>query len=95
MYEVKWTNRASLKYYETLHYWDSHNKSDSYSKKIVNETAKTISLIKSNPKIGRIFQTKEGKVRRVLVFMKFSIYYRVIGETIEIVAFWSNSQKPL
>lgn len=93
MYVVKWTNRASLKYYKTLHFWNNHNKSTFYSKRIVKETSDAINLIKSNPNIGRLLETQEGIVRRLLILRKFSIHYRIIDETIEIVAFWSNAQE--
>lgn len=93
MYVVKWTNRASLKYYETLRFWNNHNKSTFYSKRIARETSEAINLIKSNPNIGRLLETQEGTVRRLLILRKFSIHYRIIDETIEIVAFWSNAQE--
>lgn len=94
MYVVKWTNRASLAYYRTLIFWNKHNESTAYSKKIMLETTRAIELIQSNPKIGRVITTKEGEVRRILVLRKFAIHYRLMRGIIEITTFWNNSQNP-
>lgn len=37
MFEIKWTPEAEKLYFETLEYWINHNKSNSYSLKIIAE----------------------------------------------------------
>lgn len=92
MFEIKWTLEAEKLYFETLEYWINHNKSSTYSLKIIAEVERKEKLLSNNPFIGAIiFGTKE-QVRRVLVLENFSIHYRVNKTTVEILSFWANKK---
>ncbi|MFL9833986.1 type II toxin-antitoxin system RelE/ParE family toxin [Chryseobacterium terrae] len=95
MFKIKWTPEAEKLYFETLEYWVNHNKSNTYSLKIIVEVERKEKLLSNNPFIGAIiFETKE-EVRRVLVLENFSIYYRVKKTTVEILSFWANKKDSL
>ncbi|SEG03154.1 Plasmid stabilization system protein ParE [Halpernia humi] len=94
MFQVKWTDEAEEKYFETLEFWIENNKSTTYSKKIVNEVIYTESLLKDNPLIGQIVEGTKDEVRRVLVLYNYSIFYRINENIIEIISFWANKMNP-
>ncbi|MCY0967654.1 type II toxin-antitoxin system RelE/ParE family toxin [Chryseobacterium wangxinyae] len=94
MFKVKWTSEAQEQYFKTLEYWIEHNKSSSYSEKIIKETMYTESLLVQNPFIGLIVENTNDEVRRVLVLLNFSLFYRITSDTLEIISFWGNKMNP-
>ena len=83
MWKLEWTLEAEMQYYDILSYWTNHNKSNSYSIKIMNEVEKSEDLLIYNP----------FKIRSLLVLKNFSIIYR-ITDRIEILSFWDNRNDP-
>lgn len=52
MFQIKWTKKALLSLAETLEYWNIHNSSETYSKKLRIEVKKKQLELSENPKIG-------------------------------------------
>lgn len=94
MFEIKWTLEAETLYFENLEFWIIHNKSSSYSLKIIEEVERKEKLIADNPYIGALVEGTEEEVRRVLVLENFAIHYRINKLTIEVLSFWANKQNP-
>lgn len=92
MFQVKWTRKALFSFADTLIYWNKHNSSEKYSKKLRREIEKAEKLISENPGIGSLSEI-EG-VRYVLIDKNFSLYYRVNKNSVEILAFWDNRRNP-
>ena len=92
MFEIKWTPEAERLYFETLKYWINHNKSNSYSSKIIDEVERKDKLLANNPFIGAKIIGAKDEICRVLVLEKFSIHYRIQRTTIEVVSFWANKK---
>ncbi|SDF80990.1 type II toxin-antitoxin system RelE/ParE family toxin [Epilithonimonas hungarica] len=92
MFEIKWTPEAEKLYFETLEYWINHNKSNTYSLKIIKEVERKEKLLANNPFIGAIIIGAKDEVRRVLILENFSLHYRINKTTIEIVSFWANKK---
>ncbi|MDP9957357.1 plasmid stabilization system protein ParE [Epilithonimonas hungarica] len=92
MFEIKWTPEAEKLYFETLEYWINHNKSNTYSLKIIKEVERKEKLLANNPFIGAIIIGAKDEVRRVLILKNFSLHYRINKATIEIVSFWTNKK---
>lgn len=92
--EVSWSYEAEIQYYDTLLFWIEKIKSEKYSEKIEKEVAKISNTLKTFPKIGAIYESKE--IRRVIILSNFSIFYRILEEQneIEIIAFWDNRNDP-
>ena len=92
--EVSWSYEAEIQYYDTLLFWIEKTKSEKYSEKIEKEGAKISNILKTFPKIGAIYESKE--IRRVIILSNFSIFYRILEEQneIEIIAFWDNRNDP-
>ncbi|EPE00382.1 type II toxin-antitoxin system RelE/ParE family toxin [Capnocytophaga sp. oral taxon 336] len=95
MWKLEWTPEAEMQYYDILSYWTNHNKSNSYSIKIMNEVEKSEDLLIYNPFIGQehYLSTPYFKIRSLLVLKNFSIIYR-ITDRIEILSFWDNRNDP-
>lgn len=92
MFEIKWTPEAESLYFETLEYWINHNKSNSYSLKIIDEVERKEKLLADNPFIGSGVIGAKDETRRVLILENFSLHYRIHETTIEIVSFWANKK---
>ena len=92
MFRIIWSHQAESDYIHTLQYWIEHNKSNTYSLRLITEVEKTEKLISNNPGIGSLSEI-EG-VRYVLVYKNFSLYYRVNENSVEILAFWDNRRNP-
>ena len=91
MKKIEWTLRAKKEFDNTFNYWISHNKSDIYSQKLLDETLRKVNLIAENPLIGEIVLRN---LRRVLVLENFSIIYMTTKNIIKISAFFDNRRNP-
>lgn len=89
--EIVWTATALKQRNYIFQYWNERNKSKIYSQKLNTKVKERIGLLKSNPNIG-IKTELEGT--RAVSLGHFSIFYKRIGETIYITAFWDNRQDP-
>ncbi|MDR2205215.1 MAG: type II toxin-antitoxin system RelE/ParE family toxin [Flavobacteriaceae bacterium] len=91
---VNWTKEAEINFDDTLEYWRNRNQSDTYSEKIILETRKTQNSIADNPHLAR-FHDNANTYQRIFFKGKFSLFYKIKGETILITRFRDNRQKPL
>ncbi len=88
---VVWTRTADLQFVGILEYWVKRNKSNSYSKKLIELVAERIKQISKTPFIYKLTDFEDT---RVASLGNFSIYYKVNEEQIIIYAFWDNRQDP-
>lgn len=54
MFQIKWTRKALNSFTDTLKYWNVHNSSEKYSKKLRKEVEKKQKQIAENPEMGSI-----------------------------------------
>ena len=90
----KWIRKAERELINILEYWIEHNKSDSYSRKIVQEI-KAIEEIKENPYFLSIYFPEHNVFKKLFLNNRFSIYYRIENDVVIILHFRSNKQKPI
>ncbi|WP_297337732.1 type II toxin-antitoxin system RelE/ParE family toxin [Algoriphagus sp.] len=88
---VIWTKTADLQFIGVLKYWVNRNKSTTYSKKLLDLVSKKTRQLSKRP---FIYKSTEFNGVRVAPIGNFSIYYKVDGLQITIVAFWDNRQDP-
>jgi hypothetical protein len=93
--EVIWTNEADISYNENLEYWANRNQSNLYSKRIILETKKIESSIANNPYFLARYHENIGLYQRTFFKGKYSLYYKIEKNSITIIHFRSNKQKPL
>ena len=93
MVELKifWTETAINQRNLVFKYWNTRNKSTSYSKKLNNSIIERTEVLKSNPYLGRI---TEFKNTRRLPLKHYSILYQKYNYKIIITGFWDNRQNP-
>ncbi|EJU30725.1 MULTISPECIES: type II toxin-antitoxin system RelE/ParE family toxin [Capnocytophaga] len=96
--KVTWSAVAKIQYYDTLIFWNEHNQSNEYSKKIRAKIKEASSKLSSFPKIGKE-RPEDREVRQIIVLSHFSLFYRIyeINEDlteIVIVTFWDNRNDP-
>ena len=93
MRSVKWSHQAKKEFENIFNYWVNRTKSSTYSNKIIQETDKTIQIIRNSPEIG--IHTNYLGVQMCLLLNTFYIIYRINDNQLEILKFWDCRQDPL
>lgn len=88
---VRWTKTADIQYVAILEFWVQHNKSATYSKKLIHKVATLTKQIAITP---FLFRGTEIENVRVASLGNFSIFYIIYQDEIIIVSFWDNRQNP-
>ena len=89
--KIYWTKTALLVFKEVLDYYNLKSGNDNYSKnlfKLVSDSTKSILNYKL---IG--IEVKNTPYRKFII-EKYSIFYKLSENNIEIVLFWSNKKNP-
>ena len=90
-YKIHWTVHALNDLQNTISYLEE-NFSDKEIRKLSAKIENTIELISINP---NIFQMSDIKgVYKVVVVKYNTLYYRIRGNSVEILSFFSNRQSP-
>ena len=88
-YNILWTTNALNDLEKTIEYLEN-NFSEKEIKKLAQKIENTAELISQNP---NIFPQSKNIYKAVI--LKFnSMYYRVKGDDVEILSFFSNRQNP-
>ncbi len=82
---------AEKEYFSNLEYWIDHNKSEKYSLKIIDEVEKIEDLLMANPYIGKITNF-ELEVLKVIILKRFYLYYTIVENTVNIIAFKATKE---
>lgn len=88
---VVWTRTADIQFIGVLEYWVKRNKSNTYSKKLLQLVTNRTSQIAQQP---FLYKSTDFKDIRVASLGNFSIYYKISDKEIIITAFWDNRQDP-
>jgi len=82
MFEIVWENQASEEFLAILEFWNNHNGSNSYSRKLFTEIKEAEELLEKNPEAGS--ETN------------FSLFYTVSKKEnyIYILSIWDNRRNP-
>lgn len=86
-----WSEIAVAQRKAIFEYWNSRNKSFSYSRKLNSQINERLQLLKQNPDIG-----KPSIINgvRAISLGHFSIIYEYSSSSIVILNFWDNRQDP-
>ena len=90
-YRIYWTNNALAELAATITYL-KENFSDKELRKLAFKIESTIQLISINPNVVPKSEIKD--IYRVVIFKYNTMYYRIQGDNIEILSFFSNRQDP-
>lgn len=88
---VVWTRTADIQFIGVLEYWAKRNKSNTYSKRLLQLVTNRTSQIAQQP---FLYKSTDFKDIRVASLCNFSIYYKISEKEIIITAFWDNRQDP-
>ncbi len=91
-FKIFWTELALIELEDTIIYLQE-NWTNREVQNLASEIETTLALVASNPEVFQISDKKKD-VRRAVVAKLNSIYYRITGQTIEIVSFYSNRKNP-
>jgi plasmid stabilization system protein ParE len=90
--EIVWTHKAGASFYKNLDYLQ-HNWNIDVANDFEFETFRTIAIIEKNPLIG-MYDTDFG-CNKMLVVKQIYLLYKIIDNTIVLLIFWDNRQKPI
>lgn len=89
---IIWTEQAELTYLNNIEYL-LENWEDSVVTNFIHETERVLSLLATQPNIGRY--DPFYKCYRFLVVEQVSIFYMIDPDCIVLKTFWDNRQKPI
>lgn len=89
-FRVLWTDHALNELEDTFEYLEN-NWSEKEIVKLALKIEHTIELISKNPEMFQ-FSLVGNEIRQAVVMKHNTMYYRITGETIEVLSFFSNRQ---
>ncbi len=89
--KIVWSNRAKIKLFDILDFYNERNKSKTYSKKLYKRFKKELLLLKKQPEIG--IKTDLDNVRGLIV-EDFILFYEIYPEMIVVHTVWDCRQNP-
>lgn len=89
--EVIWTEKAEINNRQKLMYL-LENFGRKSVQKFISKTRETIRVIETNPKAGS--WEEEFGFYKILIVKQVYLFYRIEGNTIFLLNFWNNKQKP-
>lgn len=89
--KIEWTATAEKQFFLLLDYWIERNQSDAYAKKLSRLVWERLEFIAQHPLATLL--TSYPDTRKVAMG-HFSIFFKIIDDTIFITAFWDNRQDP-
>jgi hypothetical protein len=93
--KIEWSHEARMMITQTVNYWNERNQSYSYSNKILKEVDSLQKSILKNPYFLARRHENLGLYQRVFFKGKFSLYYKIEKDSITVIYFRSNKQKPV
>lgn len=91
-YRIVWTEHALQELKQTIEYLEKEW-SDKAIQNLAAELEHTLEVLAKNPDLFQSSRQSNG-VRRAVVATYNNLYYRVLGDAVEIVSFFSNRQNP-
>ncbi|MCL2649588.1 MAG: type II toxin-antitoxin system RelE/ParE family toxin [Candidatus Azobacteroides sp.] len=92
MFSIRWETKAIEEQTSIFDFWDKHNKSKTYSRKIFKEIKQIENLLIKNPNMGTL--TDFCNIRKVIVLSNFFLFYKVVDNIIYILTMWDNRRNP-
>ncbi len=89
--KIVWAKEASTERNNIIAYWNWHNKSNIYSKKLLLLIKGAINSIKKSPEVGKPTNRPDTKLR---IVRDYFIVYRIKDDTIHILSIWDTRQNP-
>lgn len=89
--QIIWTERAQKERKEIFTFWNTHNKSSLYSRKLNELIKESLKLICKHPFIGK--PTNEEHVR-VKILKAYLIIYEIAPKEIVVLSIWDSRQNP-
>jgi len=89
--QIIWTERAQKERIEIFTFWNNHNKSPNYSKKLHELIRDSLKLISRHPFIGK--PTNKENVR-FKILKSYLIIYEITRQEIVVLSVWDCRQKP-
>ena len=89
--QIVWTLKAQEDRIKIFTYWNDHNKSTTYSKKLDRLFKESLKLICRRPFVGK--KTDKNNVRAKIV-RDYMIFYEITDNHIVVLTIWGCSQDP-
>ena len=90
-WQIIWTERAQKERFEIFTFWNTHNQSSVYSKKLNELIKQSLKIISRHPLIGK--PTNKENVR-IKILKNYLIIYEIKKQEIIVLSLWDSRQKP-
>ena len=88
---VVWTKNAIAERKEILEYWNEHNKSKTYSRKLNQLFKSAINLLQEHHHLGRPTDIKDVRVK---IVRNYLLFYEVNDNELIILTIWDSRNDP-
>jgi toxin YoeB len=89
--KIIWSVRAQEDRKAIFSYWNKHNRSNTYSKRLNRLFKESINLLKEHPFIGRKTDVDNVHIKTVSHFL---IFYEIKDHALEILTIWDGRRNP-
>ena len=89
--KIVWSAEAKIEFFEILDFYYQRNGNATYSRKLNLKIKKTISKLKTNPRLGIISNNESF---RVIIEGVYLIFYSISPTNIEILSISDSRQNP-
>ena len=91
-YKILWTDFALKELKNTIEYLEE-NWTERELRNLAIKLEETLTLLSVNPNLFQVSDVNK-EVRRAVVLTHNTLYYRILGDHIEIISFFSHRQNP-
>lgn len=88
---IEWSRQSKIDRKEIFTYWNNHNKSKNYSRKLNYLFNKHIGTLYDHPEIGKPTDIKN---LRFLIVRDYMIFYEYLPSIVSIVRIWDSKRDP-
>lgn len=90
--KIVWSKKAKYNFHTIQNYIEQYW-TPLIAKKFVNDVLHIINLLEKNPQLGKY--RKDLECREILISKQVTLYYEIEDDSIQLIAFWHNRQKPI
>lgn len=89
--KIVWTEEAIIERQKIFDYWNERNQSKIYSAKLFQAFNNSLSIAKTNPKIGR---KTDNPLIRYIVVRDYLIFYKISPKALIVISIWDGRRNP-
>jgi plasmid stabilization system protein ParE len=90
MHNIAWSPEALEDYFENIAFLE-RRWTEREARRFIEATKQVLDIVKRSP---TTFRKTSGDVRQVPIVPQITMYYRISGQSVQVLRFWNNYQNP-